>query len=401
MARVLRRPLPRNGVRPLSLLVVMLALLGAAAAPPASAAGSGTADALKADLTSLIGQLSGSSPSRAQVHAAKAKLIAAAYDDTVSNVSAARVISGLDCISRNVQQARGTSKRSTVRARFADASRCRAALATLATTGGVKGLAVDLAGVGATLKAIGAKALAGKAFGAKATALRKTQSSIVARRFSGETLHGVPFSQVYDDIECIDVKIEAGRASGAASCAKRLLRRSKSLAPAKPPVTFGSDLAGTAVTLPDRFAPEDTEFWTSALTVPVAGMVIEFRLKTGDSPIDLPLRFSVVRPRGDGTVVVITTTNPVYPLKAHDAGVHTYPTSGLSFACCKVQAGDIITVDNSGTTTPSAYVWFAARSGMTTFSHTSNGDSQNAGVVWSPITHPGYEVLLQVVLQPE
>ena len=81
--------------------------------------------------------------------------------------------------------------------------------------------------------------------------------------------------------------------------------------------------------------------------------------------------------------------------------MHTYPTSGLSFVCCKVQAGDIITVDNSGTTTPNAYVWFAARSDMTTFSHTSNGDSQNAGVVWAPITHAGYEVLLQVVLQPE
>ncbi|MCW2995335.1 MAG: hypothetical protein JWQ18_2830, partial [Conexibacter sp.] len=25
---------------------------------------------------------------------------------------------------------------------------------------------------------------------------------------------------------------------------------------------------------------------------------------------------------------------------------------------------------------------------------------QNAGVVWSPIAHPGYEVLLQAVLQP-
>ena len=47
------------------------------------------------------------------------------------------------------------------------------------------------------------------------------------------------------------MKVEAGRASGAASCAKRLLRRSKSLAPAKPLMTFGSDLTGTAVTLPD------------------------------------------------------------------------------------------------------------------------------------------------------
>ncbi len=396
MARVLRG-LSRNVIGLLSASVVIVAV----AAPPATAAGSGTADALKADLTSLVGQLSGPSPSRAQVHAAKARLIAAAYDDEVGGVSAARVISDLDCISLNVQKARVTAKPSTVRARFADARRCRADLAKLASAGGAKGLASDLAGVNATLKAMGSKAVAGKAFGAAATALRKVQSRIVARRFGGETLHGVPFSQVYDDLECIDVKVEAGRASGAASCAKRLLRRSKSLAPAKEPVTFGSDLTGTAVTLPDRFAPEDTEFWTGALTVPAAGMITEFRLKTGDSPIDLPLRFSVVRPRGDGTVVVVTTTNPIYPLKAHDPGVHTYPTSGLSFVCCKVQAGDIITVDNSGTTTPDAYVWFAARADMTTFSHTSNGDSQNAGVVWSPITHAGYEVLLQVVLQPE
>jgi hypothetical protein len=400
MARVLSGLLPRNGVGPLSLLVVMLALLGAAA-PPAGAAGSGTSDALKADLTSLVEQLSGSSLSRGAVHAAKAKLITAAYSDQVGGVSAAGVIGDFDCISRNVQKARNASRRGMIRARFTDARSCRGDLAKLASTGGAKGLASDLAGVNATLKAMGSKAVAGKGFGAAATALRKTQSAIVARRFSDATLHGVPVSQVYDDIECIDVKIEAGRASGAASCAKRLLRRSKSLAPAKDPVTFGSDLTGAAVTLPDRFAPDDTEFWTSALTVPAAGMITEFRLKTGDSPIDLPLRFSVVRPRGDGTVVVITTTNPIYPLKAHDAGVHAYPTSGLSFVCCKVQAGDIITVDNSGTTTPGAYVWFATQPGTTTFSHTSNGDSQNAGVVWTPITHAGYEVLLQVVLQPE
>jgi hypothetical protein len=398
MARVLRG-LPRHFVGLLSLLVVMLA----AAAPSAGAAGSGTSDALKADLTSLVGQLSGpsSAADRARVHAAKAELIVAVYSDEIGGVSAARVISDLDCVSLNIQKARGTSKRSIVRARFADARGCRADLAKLASAGGAKGLASDLASVGATLKAMGAKAVAGKAFGAKATALRKTQSSIVARRFAGDTLHGVPFNQVYDDLECIDVKVEAGRASGAASCAKRLLRRSTSLAPAKDPVTFGSDLTGAAVTLPDRFAPDDTEFWTSALTVPAAGTITAFRLKTGDSPVDLPLRFSVVRPQGDGTVVVVTTTNPVYPLAAHDAGVHTYPISGLSFACCKVKAGDIVTVDNSGTTTPSAYVWFAARSDMTTLSHTSNGDSQNAGVVWSPITHAGYEVLLQVVLQPE
>jgi hypothetical protein len=401
MARVLKG-FPRHAARLLSSAGVILALLVAAPAP-AGAAGSGTSDALTADLTSLVGQLSGSSlpaSDRARVHAAKAELIVAAYSDQVGGVSAARTIGDLDCISLNVQKARDVPKRSTIRARFADARSCHGDLAKLASTGGANGLATDLAGVNATLKAMAAKAVAGKAFGAKATTLRKMQSAIVSRRFDGETLHGVPFSQVYDDLECIDVKVEAGRVSGAASCAKRLLRRSKTSAPPKDPVTFGSDLTGAAVTLPDRFAFDDTEFWTSALTVPAAGMITEFRLKTGDSPVDLPLRFSVVRPQPDGTVVVVTTSDPVYPLAAHDAGVHTYPTSGLKFVCCKVQAGDIVTVDNSGTGTPGAYVWFAARPDMTTLSHTSNGDSQNAGVVWAGLPHPGYEVLLQVVLAP-
>jgi hypothetical protein len=383
--------------------VAVLVLLFAFAPSVASAAGSGTADALKADLTGLVTQLSGPSSSaadRARIHAAKAELIVAAYTDQVKGLPAARVIGDLDCVSLNLQRARDAVKRQ-VKARITDAKRCRGDLAKLASTAKATGLSADLAKVASTLKTIGTAAIAGKAFGAKATALRKTQSAVVARRFAGETLHGVPFEQVYDDLECIDVKVEAGRASGAASCAKRLLRRSTTLAPPKDPITFGSDLTGAAVTLPDRFAPEDTEFWTSALTVPAAGTVTEFRLKTGDNPVDLPLRFSVVRPKGDGTVVVVTTTNPIYPLSAHDAGVHVYKTSALSFACCKVQAGDIVTVDNSGTTTPNAYVWFAARSDMTTLSHTSDGDSQNAGVVWSPITHPGYEVLLQVVLQLE
>ena len=56
---------------------------------------------------------------------------------------------------------------------------------------------------------------------------------------------------------------------------------------------------------------------------------------------------------------------------------------------------------NSGTTTQNAYVWFARSPATTTFSHTSNGDSQNAGVVWRPIEHDGYETLLQVVMQPD
>lgn len=380
-------------------LAMVATVLATAAAMPAGAgaAGSGTADELEASLGALVTQLGGGAAPSA-VHASKAKLIGAAFTDEVGGLPAARVIGDLDCVSRAVQQARGAKSKGAAKKRVAAAKACRADLAKVA-----KGspLAGDARGIGTRLGAISARVSAGRVFGAMATALREYQSSAVAKRFGGETLHGVPFAQVYDDLECVDVKVEAGRASGAASCAKRLLRRAKALAPAKEPITFGSDLSGTAVALPTTFEPEDTEFWTSALTVPAAGMITTFRLKTGDSPVDLPLRFSVVRPNGDGTVTVITTTNPVYPLKAHDAGVHTYSTSSLSFKCCEVQKGDIVTVDNSGTTTRDAYVWFAAAPGVTTFSHTSNGLSQNAGVVWRPIEHPGYETLVQVVLQPD
>jgi len=385
-------------MRSAMLALVATMLVAVAIAPAgASAAGSGTSDELEASLGALVSQL-GNGPAPSAVHASKAKLIAAAFADDVKGVPAARVITDLDCVSRSVQQARGASSKAAAKRRIAAAKACRADLAKLAAG---TALAGDVKGIATRLDPIAARVSAGRVFGAMATALRKYQSSVVARRFAGETLHGVPFGQVYDDLECVDVKVEAGRASGAASCAKRLLRRAKSLAPAKEPITFGSDLTGTAVALPATFDPEDTEFWTSALTVPVDGMVTTFRLKTGDSPVDLPLRFSVVRPNGNGTVTVITTTNPVYPLKAHDAGVHTYPTSALSFACCKVKKGDIVTIDNSGTTTRNAYVWFAAAPAMTTFSHTSNGLSQNAGVVWTPIEHPGYETLVQVVVQPD
>jgi hypothetical protein len=379
-----------------------LAGLGVVGAPGPAAA-SGTSAALTDGLARLADRLTPAArpaAKRARVHAMKAELIVAAYDDPIRGVSAARVILGLDCVATNLQIARTAIAPRLVRARIADARACRTELARLAAAGGADGLRGDLAGLDSRLKVIRAAAQAGRAFGARATAVRRLSSSIVARRFGGETLHGVGFAEVYDDLECIDVKLEAGRISGAAACAKRLLRRSRAAAPARAPVTFGSDLTGTPTALPSSFPAADTEFWTAALAVPAAGTVTAFRLRSGDGPADLPLRFSVVRPQPDGRVTVVTTTNPVFPLRAHDAGIHEYPTSGLSFACCKVAAGDLITVDNSGTTTPGAYVFFARRPQATTFSHTGYGDSQNAGVVWDGTPHAGYEVLLQVVLQP-
>jgi hypothetical protein len=353
------------------------------AAPAAHAAGTGTAGSFDDNVGALVTALSGTT-GRGAVHVGTTLIF-------TNNVGGdeGRVAAGLDCVSIQVQRARSSKT-------FAK-SRVRAAQSCLAT---LPKSAPSTKAIKKSLGVIAARAKAGRVFGARATALRKQQSAYMASHYKSTNIFGVDLPEVYDDLECADVKIESNHQSGALSCVKRLARIAQDTAPAKPPVTFGSDLSGTPQALPTTFDHEDTEFWDAALTVPADGMITTFRLKTGDSPIDLPLRFSVVRPNADGTVTVVTTTNPVYPLAAHDAAIHTYPTASLSFACCKVRKGDIVTVDNSGTTTPDAYVWFAPQPGTTTFSHTSGGLSQNAGVVWTPVSHDGFETLVQVMMQP-
>jgi hypothetical protein len=369
-------------MRRVGIAAVLSILLAVPAAAPA--AGTGTADSFSDNVGALVTALSGTT-GRGAVHVGTSLIF-------TNNVGGdeGRVAAGLDCVSIQVQGARNS--KTFARSRVAAAQKCLSGLPRSApSTKAIK----------KSLQTIAARAKAGRVFGARATALRAQQSAYMAAHYKSINIFGVDLPEIYDDLECADVKIETNHQSGALSCVKRLARVSRQVAPLKPPITFGSDLSGTPQALPNAtFAPDDTEFWDAALTVPADGMITTFRLKTGDSPTDLPLRFSVVRPNGDGTVTVVTTTNPVYPLAAHDATVHTYPTASLSFACCKVRKGDIVTVDNSGTTTQNAYVWFAPQPGTVTYSHTSNGLSQNAGVVWTPITHDGYETLVQVVLQP-
>jgi hypothetical protein len=367
-----------------AVIAVLLSLTAALAPAGAHAAGTGTAESFQDNVGALVTALSGTT-GRGAVHVGTTLV----FNNNIGG-DEGRVAAGLDCVSIQVQRARNskTFAKSRVRA----AQKCLVQLPRSApSTKAIK----------KSLSAIAARARAGRVFGARATALRRQQSEYMAAHYKSINIFGVDLPEVYDDLECADVKIETNHQSGALSCVKRLVRVSRQLAPLKPPITFGSDLSGTPQALPaTTFAPDDTEFWDAALTVPADGMITSFRLKTGDSPVDLPLRFSVVRPNGDGTVTVVTTTNPVYPLAAHDATIHTYPTASLSFACCKIRKGDIVTVDNSGTTTQNAYVWFAPQPGTTTYSHTSNGLSQNAGVVWTPITHDGFETLVQVVMQP-
>ena len=167
--------------------------------------------------------------------------------------------------------------------------------------------------------------------------------------------------------------------------------------PAAHAVTWGSDLTGDPVAIRGTWR-EDSEFWTKGVHAPRAGTISTFRLKVGDTPKTIPIRFSVVRPIGGGKVKVITTTNPPYKLRAHDSGVHTFRTSVLSFRCCKVRKGDIVAVDNRGANTvKDPFWWFAAKPGFTTFSHMVRGVSQNYGQIWTHKEHPGFEVLLQIV----
>jgi hypothetical protein len=369
--------------RVVTVLLALAAALPLAAPAAAPAAGTGTAAGFRDNIDALVTALSGAT-GRGAVHVGTALI----FTDNIGG-DEGRVAAGLDCVSIQVQSARNSKTFAKNRVRAAQ--KCLAQLPRSApSTKAIKN----------SLAAISARAKAGRVFGARATALRRQQSAYMAAHYRSTMIFGVDLPELYDDLECADVKIETNHRSGALSCVRRLARIAQDTAPAKPPVTFGSDLTGTPQALPFTFDHEDTEFWDAALTVPADGMITTFRLKTGDSPVDLPLRFSVVRPNGDGTVTVVTTTNPVYPLAAHDAAIHTYPTASLSFACCKVRKGDIVTVDNSGTTTPNAYIWFAPQPGTVTYSHTSGGLSQNAGVVWTPITHDGFETLVQVVMQP-
>jgi hypothetical protein len=385
---------------PVLFLLLLVALLAFPATAPASTPRSNALGAALARLdVKLVGKKTLSAAQRRDVHAAKATLIATYYDESAGDVSYADVLTGLDCVSTDIQKARAAS-RAKGRSLAAAAKRCLARLSAQLSSSGSP--ARDVAKLGRDLAVIATAIGKGKAFGTKSTALRKASLALVKRHF-GDAQDGVDFPEAYADLECVDVKIEAGRISGASACIHRLARLVDTSAPPTPPATFGSDLTGDPVVIAGTY-PEDTEFWTDGVTVPADGVITEFRLKTGADPIDLPVRFSIVSPQPDGQVKVLTTTDPPYPLPANSPGVHSFKTSALGFTCCNVTKGDIVTVDNSGAgQTADPYVWFARKAGFTTFSHTCSpcGRSQDPGMVWTGMPHEGFELLLQIVEQPD
>jgi hypothetical protein len=350
--------------------------------------------------TRLAGLSSLTAAERAVVHGQKAALIADSYGDKTNGVTYADVLTGLDCVDTDLQIARASSNRQA-KSQVAKALACNDGLTTALRAGGQASGTVmgDMATLRARIGAVATAVRKGKVFGSKARAVRDLAATIAGRDFAGAP-YGVSFAEHFRDLECIDVKVESGLISGASSCAKRLQRLIKANAPANGPVTFGSDLTGDPVALPGIW-PEDSEFWVKGLTVPAPGMITEFRLRVGSGPVSLPVRFSVVRPQPDGRVKVITTTNPPFLVPGGSPGTYIVKTSTFSFVCCRVLQGDIVTVDNRGADqTQDPYVWFARKPGFETFSHMEAGVSQDAGQLWRPTPHEGFEVLLQVVMTP-
>lgn len=392
-----------HGRRAPAVLLALAALAAAAPAAHAESADTGHVVRLLGELDHKLNGLSSlSSAERSVVHRDKAQLISDSYGDKANGITYAELLNDLDCVDTSLQLARNASRKSAQKSWVKQSKACQARLASALGAGGQASgaLTADVKRLGSAIGAVATRVRQGRVFGSKTRAVRDRAAAIVGSHFTGKQ-YGVALSEHFRDLECIDVKAESGRISGASSCARRLARLIKANAPAKPSVTFGSDLTGDPVALPGVWR-EDSEFWTTGLTVPAAGTVTEFRLRTGADPVSLPVRFSVVRPQPDGRVKVITTTDPPYLVPGGTPGIYTVKSSTFSFRCCRVLQGDIVTVDNRGAEeTESPYVWFARKPGFTAFSHMEPGVSQDAGQLWRPDPHVGFDVLLQVVMTPD
>jgi len=70
--------------------------------------------------------------------------------------------------------------------------------------------------------------------------------------------------------------------------------------------------------------------------------------------------------------------------------------SQVRFPCCKVKAGDFVTLDARG----GEFAVFASVPGAVTDSLAMGGLAQNPGVLWTGTPHAGLELLMQVTEQP-
>lgn len=197
--------------------------------------------------------------------------------------------------------------------------------------------------------------------------------------------------------------------------------RPHSTAPAQPaePDVWGSDLLAQAIAPLGDFAA-DVEYWfgqlanaliaktaestnyTPSVTAPVAGTVTQITVKgyaiKGDEPGpggSEPIRFSVDRPLPDGELEVITTTNPPFTLPGVE-GTYTFDMSQVSFPCCKIEQGDVVSLDARG----GELAVFGSVPGSTTDTFSATGNTQEQAAKWTAMPHPGTELLMQITEQP-
>ena len=256
---------------------------------------------------------------------------------------------------------------------------------------------------------------------------------------------GIPFEATYKQLDCVDVQLsiadllsqepalggtpaEIQAALEAARACKqtveRTIRQRQGAGP-PPPLSFDSDLSHDPQSIVGRFEA-DVEYWvrriahafgastgahaaqagaryTPSATVPVDGTITSITVKgyaiSGDRPGpggSEPIRFSVARPQPNGQLQVITTTNPPFTLPG-TPGTYTFPMSQVSFKCCRVKAGDYISLDARG----GEFAVFASVPGSETDVFSMAGLTQNPGYMWIGTPHQDVELLMQVTEQPD
>lgn len=214
--------------------VALLACTAALAVPVSPASAEYTASDEIAALTQLDGLVNGKShlspAQRQDVHdQTEALIMAGGYTALVQGVSYADVLSNLACVGAALQHARNAARSNKpLELKWANiALGCQRTLADAMKAGGQASprAASDISSIGAQIKVILGRIRARHVFGAKSTDLRRFIAEVVIRRdFTGPPVFGEPFSAHFYALECVEVKVEAGRFSGASACIHRLRR---------------------------------------------------------------------------------------------------------------------------------------------------------------------------------
>jgi hypothetical protein len=173
-------------------------------------------------------------------------------------------------------------------------------------------------------------------------------------------------------------------------------------------VTFGSSLSAPATKAEAHGA--DSAFWDVSLagggasSAPASGQITAIRLKgialsSGSKPPRTSVHFQDLRPHGQGSVRVVSTTSTFHVPASGDPN-QTSTFHPVNFC---VHRGDYVDFNDQGGFVPSSYPqgvpyqMFAAVSGSVTDFYTRSGGTLN-GAVFAGAPHQGEELLMQMSL---